>query len=75
MKTDLYQSYEKQKTLGRASELISYIEENHDIKKVQGVEGYLDYMATRPGVVKQGSNGLFSDEDGLISMEEVKRKL
>lgn len=71
----LYKIYQENRTLGNASELISFIEETYEEEQVQGIEGYLQYMATRPGAVKVGTNGLFSDEDGFINMEEVKRQL
>lgn len=73
--SSLYKIYQNNRTLGNASELISFIEETYEEQQVQGVEGYLQYMATRPGAVKIGTNGLFSDEDGFINMEEVKQKL
>ena len=74
-KSELYQIYLKDQTLGNASELISYIEETYEEDQVTGIEGYLEYMATRPGAVKVGTNGLFTDEDELVNMDEVKRHL
>lgn len=72
---DLYDTYQKNRKMGNASELISYVEETYDEEKLQGVENYLSYIATRPRSVKVGNNGLFTDEDGIVNLEEVKKRV
>lgn len=69
-KTELYQIYEENQTLGSASELITHLEEDHYSELLE-VEQYVSYIAQRPRVVKEGPHGLFSDEDN-VNLEKVK---
>lgn len=69
-KSELYQIYEENQTMGSASELITHLEEDHYSELLE-VEQYVSYIAQRPRVVKEGSHGLFSDEDN-VNLEKVK---
>lgn len=69
-KSELYQIYEENQTLGSASGLITHLEEDHYSELLE-VEQYVSYIAQRPRVVKEGSHGLFSDEDN-VNLEKVK---
>ena len=57
-----YQDYEKSRTAGAASEFITRaIEERVDL--IGKRENYVEYIAKRPCVERQGSHGLFTDGD------------
>ena len=74
-KWGIYKDYLDNKTMGKASNLISTIENTFDESSIRGMEGYANYIATRKGVFKKGSNGLFSDGEGIISLSSVRNKL
>ena len=57
-----YEDYVSHPTKATASALITLaLESNWD--RVQGMEGYAKYIATRPRAERLGSHGLFGDED------------
>ena len=59
-----YQYYEKSRTAGAASEFITRaIEERVDL--IGKRENYVEYIAKRPRVERQGSHGLFTDDGDL----------
>lgn len=69
-----YQDYEKSKTKGAASEFINHaIEEKVDL--IGKKENYIGYIAMRPRVEKQGSHGLFSQEDKPINLSSVAKEV
>lgn len=68
-----YDDFMKEQTIGNASELITRIEEDH-YAELCGSEGYLQYIAQRPGVYKQGKHGLFGQEDH-VDLENVKQEV
>lgn len=68
-----YDNYIKEQTIGNASELITRIEEDH-YAELCGSKGYLQYIAQRPGVYKQGKHGLFGQEDN-VDLEKVKQEI
>ncbi len=68
-----YDDFMKEQTIGNASELITRIEEDH-YSELHGSEGYLQYIAQRPGVYKQGKHGLFGQEDH-VDLENVKQEV
>lgn len=73
-KTSEYGFYRKEKTVGTASEFISYaLESKPDLL---GTEQYLRYMATRPRVDKRGrTHGLFSSGGVDLNLDDEIRKL
>ena len=57
-----YEDYKQAPTLHTASALISAALDTH-IQNLQSENGYLRYIATRPGAEKHGAHGLFGRED------------
>ena len=65
-----YEEYKDRPTQKNASKFIEEtIEHNSDI--VANKKNYMGYLANRPGAVKFGSHGLFSQTDEPISLKEV----
>lgn len=61
---DEYADYQEHPTKANASAFISQaLEENWSA--VQGSDGYMKYIATRPRAERLGSHGLFGDRDGV----------
>ena len=68
-----YSDYEERKTKVTASALITMaLEENW--QAVSQMDGYMNYIATRPRTELLGSHGLFGDEDG-IDLKEAMAEL
>ena len=57
-----YEDYKQVATLHTASALISAALDSH-MQNLQSENGYLKYIATRPGAEKHGAHGLFGRED------------
>ena len=57
-----YEDYKQAPTLHTASALISAALDRH-MQNLQSENGYLRYIATRPGAEKHGAHGLFGRED------------
>ena len=57
-----YEDYKQAPTLHTASVLISAALDSH-MQNLQSENGYLRYIATRPGAEKHGAHGLFGRED------------
>ena len=57
-----YEDYKQAPTLHTASALISAALDAH-MQNLQSENGYLKYIATRPGAEKHGAHGLFGRED------------
>ena len=57
-----YEDYKQAPTLHNASALISAALDSH-MQNLQSENGYLRYIATRPGAEKHGTHGLFGRED------------
>ena len=57
-----YEDYKQAPTLHNASALISAALDAH-IQNLQSENGYLKYIATRPGAEKHGAHGLFGREE------------
>ena len=57
-----YEDYKQAPTLHTASELISAALDSH-MQNLQSENGYLKYIATRPGAEKHGAHGLFGREE------------
>ena len=67
-----YQDYISSPTKSTAFEFINHtIEENVDL--IGKKENYVRYIAMRPRVEKQGSHGLFTQNDEVINLSEVAR--
>ena len=71
---DEHKKYRYNPSIASASELIDAVCEEqyaHIGKK----EDFLSYIAERPGVVKSGAHGLFTIEDQIDSLENIKEKI
>jgi len=69
-----YEEYKNSPTQKNASKFIEEtIEHNADI--VANKKNYMGYLANRPGVVKFGSHGLFSQTDEPISLQNVAKEV
>lgn len=68
-----YSGYSKHKSKVTASALITMaLEENW--AAVSRMDGYMNYIATRPRAERLGAHGLFGDEDG-IDLKEAMAEL
>ncbi|QIK86635.1 hypothetical protein G7061_08435 [Erysipelothrix sp. HDW6B] len=68
---ELYQEYLTKKSIASTSEFISYVEETM-IEELSHIDEYVQYIAERPRVVKEGHHGLFSISDEPLVLEHVK---
>ncbi|WP_303824885.1 MobP3 family relaxase [Ruminococcus flavefaciens] len=69
-----YEEYKNSPTQKNASKFIEEtIEHNADI--VANKKNYMGYLANRPGAVKFGSHGLFSQTDEPISLKKVAKEV
>ena len=69
-----YEEYRSSPTQKNASKFIEEtIEHNSDI--VANKKNYMGYLANRPGAVKFGSHGLFSQTDEPISLNKVAKEV
>lgn len=69
-----YEDFQREQTVGNASEFISMaIEENLD--KVVNTKTYADYIATRPRAERFGSHGLFTDDGVQVQLNKVSQEL
>ena len=69
-----YEDYRSHPTVGNASEFIFRAIEDNASEAMQK-KTYADYIATRPGVEKIGTHGLFSDEFESINLSQVSDEL
>ena len=69
-----YADYTAHPTQQSASALISEIVE-HNADRVITKEKYVSYLATRPGAVKSGQHGLFSQTDAPIDLNAVAKEI
>ena len=69
-----YDDYIKKPSMASASKLIGEIfERNYD--RIANRENYVGYLGQRPGVVKIGEHGLFSQEDNPIDLKAVAKEI
>ncbi len=69
-----YEEYKNSPTQKNASKFIEEtIEHNADI--VANKKNYMGYLANRPGAVKFGSHGLFSQTDEPISLQKIAKEV
>ena len=66
-----YLKHQESQTIGSASELITHIEES-SLQELSNMHEYVQYIAQRPRVVKEGTHGLFSIHDEYLILEHVK---
>lgn len=69
-----YEDYIKNPTVKNGSALISEILDRN-IDRLTSRENYVGYLANRPGAVKLGSHGLFSQSDKPIDLEKVAKEI
>ena len=69
-----FQNYTAHPTQQNASALISEITE-HNADRIITKEKYVGYIATRPGAVKSGQHGLFSQTDAPIDLNAVAKEI
>ena len=69
-----YEDYLSKSTVKNASEFISRALEDN-ASQVMNNPTYADYIGTRPRVEKQGSHGLFTDNDTEIILSKVSEEL
>ena len=62
-----YEDYKQAPTLHTASALISAALDSH-MQNLQSENGYLKYIATRPGAEKHGAHGLFGRQENTDSV-------
>ena len=69
-----YRDYQANPTMGNASAFIAIsIEQNMDL--VAKKENYVDYIASRPGVEKRGTHGLFTDAGVPVILSRVQEEV
>ena len=69
-----YHDYQANPTMGNASAFIAIsIEQNMDL--VAKKENYVDYIASRPGVEKRGTHGLFTDAGVPVILSRVQEEV
>ena len=69
-----YEDYIKNPTIKNGSALISVILDRN-MDRLTSRENYVGYLANRPGTVKFGSHGLFSQSDEPINLEKVAKEI
>lgn len=69
-----YEDYQKNPTIKNGSALISVILDRN-MDRLTSREKYVGYLANRPGTVKFGSHGLFSQSDEPINLEKVAKDI
>ena len=69
-----YEDYKQHPTRGNADELILRITEAHP-ELLGGRNGYVSYIANRPGAEKLSSHGLFTDEGVSIFLDKTAREI
>lgn len=69
-----YEDYQKNPTVKNGSDLISeIIDRNMD--RLTSRKNYVGYLANRPGAVKFGKHGLFSQSDETIELEKTAKEI
>lgn len=69
-----YEDYQKNRTVGTASEFISHTVEENAAQMVDN-KTYADYIATRPRAQRFGSHGLFTDDGVQVQLSKVSKEL
>ena len=69
-----YEDYQKDSTVKNSSALISEILDRN-MDRLTSRKNYVGYLANRPGAVKFGSHGLFSQSDEPIDLEKTAKEI
>ena len=69
-----YEDYQKNPTIKNGSALISVILDRN-MDRLTSRENSVGYLANRPGALKFGSHGLFSQSDEPINLEKVAKEI
>ena len=69
-----YEDYQKEQTMGNASEFIRRALEDNAYE-VMNTKTYADYIATRPRAERFGTHGLFTDDGIQIKLNKVSEEL
>lgn len=69
-----YEDYKSAPNQGNGSALLCAISDSHP-EFFQSREGYLSYMANRPGTEKVAGHGLFSSKDTSLELEQIKAEI
>ena len=69
-----YKDYQKNPTIKNGAVLISEILDRN-MDRLTNRKNYVGYLANRPGTVKFGSHGLFSQSDDLIYLDKVAKEI
>lgn len=69
-----YEDYQKDPTVKNASAFISEILDRN-MDRLTNRKNYVGYLANRPGAVKFGSHGLFSQSDEPIDLEKTAKEI
>lgn len=72
--SELYTKHQECQTIGSASELLTHIEES-SLEELSNIHEYVQYIAQRPRVFKEGTHGLFSIHDEPLILEHVKTEV
>lgn len=69
-----YEDYQKDPTVGNASEFINRALEDNAYEVMQ-TKTYADYIATRPRTQRFGTHGLFTDDGVEVKLDQVSDEL
>ena len=69
-----YEDYQKNPTVKNASALISEILDRN-MDRLTSRKNYVSYLANRPGAVKFGKHGLFSQSDEPVELEKTAKEI
>ena len=69
-----YEDYLAQPSMASASEFIGRCTEEHFFE-VSAREGYIQYIATRPGALREGEHGLWGVTDEPLDLDEVAHEV
>lgn len=69
-----YEDYQKDPTVKNGSALISEILDRN-MDRLTNRVNYVGYLANRPGAVRFGSHGLFSQSDEPIDLEKIAKEI
>ena len=69
-----YEDYQKNPTIKNASALISEILDRN-MDRLTSRKNYVSYLANRPGAVKFGKHGLFSQSDEPVELEKTAKEI
>ena len=71
---ELFEVFNKKQSIATATELITHYEEKI-LQESSSRDEYVQYIAERPRVVKEGTHGLFSSLDEPLVLQQVKESI